>query len=172
MRYYEIKQDVNLRNLVEIEGFKGCPNMILDREKADTYKRCTSMFVSGTPESQYPDLFQSPVLLLSEKMYQIVKYYDDDVIYKIVVLTDLKMKRQEVYRLMLPKIADVLGNNTQYLKNGYIEKPSIRKHPDFANRIFYVTEGITHHLIVTEDVLESMLSRGCVGICYEEVGVE
>lgn len=172
MKYYKIKQDMSLQNLVEIIGFKGCPNVVMSREDADTYRRCTSLPVSGTSASQYPDLFLSPVLLVSEKLYQILKYYDDSVIYKIVVLTDLNMRRQEVYRLMLPKTADVLAAGTIYQKNGYIEKPVIRIDKNFTNRIFYVTEGITHHLIVKEDVLESILARQCVGVLYEEVGVE
>lgn len=154
MNYYEIKQDRKLYNTIEFEGFQGCPNIIMDRNAADTFKRCTSMYVTGNPESQYPDLIQSPVLMVSEKMFQILKYYDTTVIYKIVVLTDIKRSRQEVYRLMLPKV---------------YEMPVIMKK---EQRIFYVKKGLDHHLIVTGDVLESILSREHVGICYAKVNVE
>lgn len=172
MRYYELRQDVKLRNPVEFEGFQGCPNIVMSREDAVTFKRCSCMYVKGGPESQYSDLYQSPALLISEKLYQILKYYDNEVIYKIVVLTDLKNRRQEVYRLALPVLADALGAGTAYLKNGQIGCPVIQSDAGYRNRIFYVTEGITHHLIVTGDVLESILSRDCVGITYEELKAE
>lgn len=108
MKYYESKQDRTLRNLIEIDGFQGCPNIVLDQNMADKYNKCTILYVNGTSESRYPDLIQSPVLMVSEKIYQVLKYYDTSVMYKIVVLMDRKHKRQEVYRLVLPKEQDVL----------------------------------------------------------------
>ena len=107
MRYFELTQDRKLRNLAAIEGFQNCPDIVMDRERADSFKRCTNMYVNGDEKSQYPDLFQSPVLLVSERLFQTLKYYDTSVIYKIVVLTDLKQKRQEIYRLMMPIIIDM-----------------------------------------------------------------
>ena len=170
MKYYEIKQDSRLRNLVEIEGFQGCPNLVLDREMAEQFNRCTTLYVKGTEASQYPDLIQSPVLMVSEKMYQVLKYYDTNVIYKIVVLTDLKNKRQEIYRLMLPPKEDVLDGKTTYDHNKLLDRIVISPKTDAKKKIFYVTEGVTHHLVVTQDVLESMLARGSVGILYKELG--
>ena len=37
MKYYELKQDRKLRNLIEIEGFHGCPDIVLDRNMAEPY---------------------------------------------------------------------------------------------------------------------------------------
>lgn len=155
MRYYEIKQDRLLRNLIEIEGFANCPNIIMDRAKADTFKRSANMYVKGDERSQYPDLFQSPVLMISEKLFQAVKYYDTSVIYKIVVLTNQKLKKQAVYRLVMPEIIDAEEEKEEVI----------------TNRIFYIKKGIEHHLIVTEDVLESMLSRESIGFLYEEINL-
>ena len=170
MKYYEIKQDRRLRNRIEIDGFKGCPNMILDRDMAEQFNKCTTLYVNGTPSSQYPDLIQSPVLMISEKMYQVWKYYDSSVIYKIVVLMDTKNKKQAVYRLVLPETLDVLAEETSYDHNGLLEQIVISKNIDQKKRIFYVSEGVTHHLVVTQDVLESMLAMDSVGICFQELG--
>ena len=162
MRYFELRQDRQLRNLIEIEGFKNCPDIVMDREAADSFKRCTNMYVNGDEKSQYPDLFKSPVLLISEKLYQALKFYDTSVIYKIVVLTDLNRRRQEVYRLMMPVIidAEVTG------------KEEMDRQLHSGRRIFYIKDGLDHHLIVTEEVAESILSQQSVGICYEETEPE
>lgn len=172
MRYYKLKQDRNLRNAISFEGFAGCPDNVFDKEIVKTFRRATTLFVKGTSESVYPDLVQSPLLLISEKLYKILRFYDSDTIYKVVVLTNIDLKRQEVYRLMVPETENYLSEKTVYLKNGIIDKIVLKKELNPHRRIFYVTEGITHHLIVTEDVLESILSRDSVGIKYEEVEVE
>lgn len=169
MKYFKVKQDKKLRNLIQIEGFQGCPDIVLDRNMAEDINACTTLYVKGNEASLYPDLIQSPVLLISEKMYQVLKYYDTVTIYKIVVLTDLKNKRQEVYRLMLPQVEDALGDKTKYDHNGLLAKISISSSIDLKKKIFYVSEGKTHHLIVAQDVLESMLARSCIGICFEEL---
>ena len=170
MRYYELKQDKKLRNLIEIDGFQGCPNIVLNQNMAEKFNKCTILYVNGTRESQYPDLIQSPALMVSEKIYQVLKYYDTSVMYKIEVLMDRKLKRQEVYRLVLPKEQDVLDNKTTYDHNGLLDRIVISEKTDKKSRIFYVSEGITHHLIVTQDVLESMLALESVGICFKELG--
>lgn len=162
MRYFELKQDRRLQNLIEIEGFKNCPDIVMNREEADSFKRCTNMYVNGDEKSQYPDLFKSPVLMISEKLYQILKYYDTSVIYKIVVLTDLKHRRQEIYRLMMPVIIDA----------GAADREELYTQLHSGRRIFYIKDGQDHHLIVTEDAAESILSQGSVGICYEETAPE
>lgn len=154
MRYFEIKQDIKLRNPIVFEGFEGCPNIVMDRERAQQFKRCVNMYVNGNQESQYPDIIQSPILLISEKLYQILQYYDKSVIYKMVILTDLKMRRQDPYRLMMPTEKEVDDEITK------------------EDRIFYIKKDGKHHLIVNEDVLESILSRHCIGIVYQQVADE
>ena len=160
MRYFELTQDRKLRNLAAIEGFQNCPDIVMDRERADSFKRCTNMYVNGDEKSQYPDLFQSPVLLVSERLFQTLKYYDTSVIYKIVVLTDLKQKRQEIYRLMMPIIIDMEHTTAEELD---------RQLGD-GRRIFYVcgraeeTVWQKHHVIVGEGGAESILTRESMGI--------
>ena len=171
MRYFELTQDRQLRNLIAIDGFQNCPDIVMDRARADSFKRCTNMYVKGDEKSQYPDPFKSPVLMISEKLYQILKYYDTSVIYKIVVLTDLEHRRQEIYRLMMPVVID--------MKNTGVEE--LRRQLRGGRRIFYLrgcpngagyTAEQNHHLIVTEEVAESILSLGSIGICYEETTPE
>ena len=167
--YYEIWQDKNLRNRIEIDNFKGCPDIVLDKSMAEDLRKCTILPVHGTKESLYPDLLQSPVLMISEKLYRVLKYYDIDVIYKIVVLLDAKRNRQENYRLMLPETLDVLDETTTYDFQGCLKDIVLSGEIPKTRRIFYVSEKITHHLVVTEDVLESILAVGSIGIRFRKL---
>lgn len=149
MRYFEIKQDKNLMNTIEFEGFAGCPNIVLDRKEAGRFRRSSNMYIKATKKSQYPDMIQSPVLMVSHKLYRILKDYDVSVIYKNVVLTCMDLQRQDIYRLVIPKV---------------LQRPLV---PREGQRIFYVKEGMDYHLIVSENVLEHILATGMVGLTFQ-----
>ncbi len=172
MRYYRIRQDRHLRNRITFQDLEGCPNLVFDKGTIRDFKRSSVLYVQGDKNSQYPDLFESPVLLISEKLFDIIRYYDTEVEFRIAVLTDLKQKRQDVYRLMVPKVEDALSEQTIYFKNGFLDTPVLKRNLCPQRRIFYVTEGYTYQLIVTEDVLESILARNSIGILYEEIKTE
>ena len=64
------------------------------------------------------------------------------------------------------------SEQTIYFKNGFLDTPVLKRSLCPQRRIFYVTEGYTYQLIVTEDVLESILARNSIGILYEEIKTE
>ena len=107
------------------------------------------MYIKATKKSQYPDIIQSPVLMVSHKLYRILKDYDVSVIYKNVVLTCMDLQRQDIYRLVIPKV---------------LQRPLV---PKEGQRIFYVKEGMDYHLIVSENVLEHILATGMVGLTFQ-----
>ena len=86
MRYYRIRQDRHLRNRITFQDLEGCPNLVFDKETIRDFKRSSVLYVQGDKNSQYPDLFESPVLLISEKLFDIIRYYDTEVEFRIAVL--------------------------------------------------------------------------------------
>ena len=72
MRYYRIRQDRHLRNRITFQDLEGCPNLVFDKETIRDFKRSSVLYVQGDKNSQYPDLFESPVLLISEKLFDII----------------------------------------------------------------------------------------------------
>ncbi|WP_315076434.1 hypothetical protein [uncultured Clostridium sp.] len=173
MRYFILKQDRNLENAIEIEGFNNSQKMILLKADEDKFKDSTNVPVKGNENSVYPDLIQAPVLLVSENLHKIFKIHENTVIYKIAVFTDIKMEKQNVYRLVLPEFIDGLSENTIYFKNGWVDKIVLDKKKVGDYNVFQIKAGVEYYFIVSLDVVESMLKRNLfVGINFHEVEVE
>lgn len=173
MKYFILKQDRNLENAIEMTGFNNSQKMTLLKEDADKYNDCTNVLVKGNKNSIYPDLIQAPVLLVSDNLHKIFNLYENTIIYKIAVFSDLEMERQEVYRLVLPELLDALSDKTMYFKNGWVDKIVLDSKKIGDYNIFQVKAGVDYYFIVSLDLVESMLKRNLfMGIIFEEVGVE
>jgi len=172
MKYFVLKQDRNLENAIEIESFNNSQKMTLLKEDEEKYKDSTNVPVKGNENSVYPDLIQAPVLLVSDELHKIFKLYENTIVYKIAVFSDLKMQKQKVYRLVLPELLDALSDKAIYFKNGWIDKIVLDSDKIGDYNIFQIKAGVDHYFIVSLDVVESMLKRGLfVGIKFEEVEV-
>ena len=172
MKYYVLKQDRKLENAIEIKGFNNSQKMTLLKEDHEKYKDSTNVPVKGNENSIYPDLIQAPVLLISDELHKLFKLYENTVVYKIAVFSDLEMETQKVYRLVLPELLDVLSDKAVFFKNGWIDKIVLDADKIGDYNIFQIKAGVDYYFIVSLDVVESMLKRGLfVGIKFEEVEV-
>ncbi|OOM11723.1 hypothetical protein [Clostridium saccharobutylicum] len=172
MKYFVLKQDRNLENAIEIEGFNNSQKMTLLKADEDKYKDSTNVPVHGNENSIYPDLIQAPVLIISDELHKLFKLYEHTIVYKIAVFSDLKRKKQKVYRLVLPELLDALSDKSVFFKNGWIDKIVLDDEKIGDYNIFQIKAGVDYYFIVSLDVVESMLKRGLfVGIKFEEVEV-
>ena len=171
MKYFILKQDKNLENAIEIEGFNNSKRMTLLKENENKFKESTNVPVKGNENSVYPDFIQAPVLLVSDALHKVFNLYENTIIYKIAVFSDLEMKKQNVYRLVLPDLLDVLSDKTLYLKNGWVDKIVLDSKKIGDYNIFEIKVGVDYYFIVSLDVVESILKRKFIGIKFEEVEV-
>lgn len=172
MKYFILKQDKNLENTIEIEGFNNSQKMTLLKEDEEKYKDSTNVPVKGNENSIYPDLIQAPVLLVSDELHKIFKLYENTIVYKIAVFSDLEMETQKVYRLVLPELLDALSDKTVFFKNGWVDKMILDADKIRDYNIFQIKAGVDYYFIVSLDIVESMLKRGLfAGIKFEEVEV-
>lgn len=171
MNYFILKQDRNLENSIEIDGFNNSQKMILLKEDESKFRDATNVIVKGNKNSIYPDFIQAPVLLVSEELHKLFQWYEESIIYKIAVFSNLELKTQNVYRLVLTDIIDALSDKCIYEKNGWIKKLVLDKEKIGEYNIFQVKAGVECYFIVSLDVAESILKRGFIGIKFQEVEV-
>lgn len=173
MRYFILKQDRNLENAIELKGFNNSKKMTLLKEDEKKYKDIANVYINSNENSIYPDYIQAPVLLVSDELHKVFEWYENSIIYKIAVFTNLELKTQRIYRLVLPELIDSLSDKTTYLKNGWVDKIVLDSKKVGKYNIFQIKAGVDYYFIVSLDVVESMLKRGLfVGISFEEVGVD
>lgn len=172
MKYFILKQDRNLENAIEIKDFNNSQKMTLLKKDEEKYKDSTNVPVKGNENSIYPDFIQAPVLLISDELHKLFKLYENTIVYKIAVFSDLEMETQKVYRLVLPELLDALSDKAVFFKNGWIDKIVLDSNKIGNYNIFQIKAGVDYYFIVSLDVVESMLKRGVfVGIKFEEVEV-
>lgn len=171
MKYFILKQDTSLENAVELRDFNNSQKMNLLKEDASKFNSMTGLDIISNEDTVYPDLIQAPVLMISNRLYELFKLYEPTIIYKIVVFTDIERKKQEVYRLVLPDIVDALSEKTTYTKVGWLENMVLDSKKIGEYNIFQVKAGVDIYFIVSLDVAEAMLKRGYKGIKFIEVEV-
>ncbi|WP_294354440.1 hypothetical protein [uncultured Clostridium sp.] len=172
MRYFILKQDRNLQNSIEIKGFNNSQKMVLLKEDENKYRDATNVPINGDKDSIFPSFIQAPVLLVEDALHKVFKMYENTVIYKIAVFTNVELRKQKVYRLVLTDIVDALDERTTYLKNGWVDKLVLNREKIGDYNVFQVKAGVDYYFIVSLDVVESMLKRDLfTGIKFEEVEV-
>lgn len=172
MRYFMLKQDRNIPNAVEIIGFNNSQKVVFLKEDEDKYKDASNVPVKGTINTIYPSFLQAPTLLVCDELHKLFKLYENTIIYKIAVLTNVELRKQKVYRLMITDVIDAIDEKTTYQKNGWLHKLVLNKKKIGDYNIFQVKAGVDYYFIVSLDVLESMLKRNLfIGIKFEEVEV-
>lgn len=173
MRYFILKQDRNLPNVINIKGFDNFHRKVILKEEEDKFKDLTNILVEGNKDSVYPVFLQAPTYLISDELHKVFKMFENTIIFKTAVVTNLELRTQKVYRLLITDILDVLHKDTTYLKNGWVHKIVLDRKKVGDYNIFQIKAGIDYYLIISIDVLESMLKRGLnIGIEIQEVEVK
>lgn len=172
MKYFILKEDEKLEYAIKFKDFPTRQKAVFLREDAQNYKDMTNLIVEGESDSIYPDLIQAPVLMVSERLKKIFEMYEDDLIYKTVILTNLELKTQEVYRLVITDVIEALSGKTTYFKNNWEDHIVLDSKKIGEKQIFHLRTSQTTYLVASMDVVESILKRGLVGIEFEEIEVD
>ena len=173
MKYFILKQDRNFGTGIKINDFNDTQKLILKKEDEGKYINGMILHVNGKNDDIFPDLFEAPVLMISERMYEVFKWYENTIIYKTCMMINSKEDKRENYRVCILDKVEALSDKTKYLKNGWVDKIVLDEKKIGDRNIFWIKAGIDYYLIVSLDVIESMLKRDILfGIEIREVEVE
>lgn len=129
------------------------------------------IYVAKNANTEYPDFFEEPILLIAKKFKSIIGMYQKNVALQPVVLIDKKAKRQTVYYQILAPEIDCASSESPLDHIGAIEELVLDKTKVGNQRMFHVT-GFYHHLIVRLDLVESILRRSSYGITFQKLRTE
>lgn len=173
MKYFILNQDRNLESAVKIKEFSDTQKIILSKEDKDKFVDGLVLHAKGDKDSIFPDLFEAPVFLISERMHKIFEWYENTIVYKTCMIINSEQDERGNYRVCVLDTLDALSNRTTYLKNGWVDKIVLDSKKIGDYNIFLVKAGVDYYLIVSLDVIESLLKRGVfVGVKVKEVEVD
>lgn len=172
MRFYIMRQDCSLSYCATFRDFdiKHGTHIFL---KADSERLngTTTLYLSGHGDEARPDFIQHPVYMISKKLHDILDAYEDDLVFKDVVLIHKETQEQYWYHQILMDQLDVRSSDTQYYPDGTEKKLVLDKEKIGPHHLFMVGDSRMRHPVVSLAVVESLLRRAVTGVLFEEVEV-
>lgn len=172
MQYFVMKQDKRVENIITFPDFPGDKHAVLLKDQAETFNDITTLFVEGHSDKIYPDFIENPVFLVSEELKKVLEMYDSTLIFKTVVLSNVKEQTQKVYWLVLTDILDALSEKTEFYKNGWEKRVVIDEKKVKEHKIFQIKGLQKNELFIHLDVAESILRRNFKCIKLKKIETE
>ena len=170
MEYFKITQKENIPNVVKLMLKPKYPHQRkIAFEKKDRLTQIATIFIRSTENSTFPDIYDVPAFIVSDRLRKLLEIYDNDIIFKCAVLTNPRTNDQYVYFLTIVNSIDCAHKRSEFYGNGSLKKLVIGKNKADGNKVFRVKGVREHFIYVSLDVAESMLRRGFLGIHFEKV---
>ena len=172
MRYFQMKQDIALRYVIELRDFDLLhEHRTFELDEYDQLNDNTVLYLNGTGDEICPDFIEHPVYLLSESLKTIVQLYEDDLITRKVALVHKDAARQIPMALLLLKRIDALHDECEYYPDHRVKTLILDQEKIGSHQMFLLPKGCQETIIVSLNVVESLLRRNIIGVQFEEVEV-
>ncbi|EKQ53193.1 MULTISPECIES: DUF1629 domain-containing protein [unclassified Clostridium] len=124
-------------------------------------------------ETEFLDILDRNLFLISEKMKKIIEKYDPGILFKTVPLIDLKHKKQGNYYMPIFEDIECLSEKAELnLNKTVVKKIILDKEKIKGKKIFRIKESSKALIVVRLDVAESLLRREFKGICLQKLEVD
>ncbi len=163
MEYFRISQDkrylhppiiTNIRDIIKrrSDAAAGKGEQVADANVA---------FIAPQPETDFPDILDAQVFLVSDRMKEVFRMYEPSLRFKMVCVLDNIRGAYANYHIPLFPEADCLSPESVVLPDkSAVRELVLCKERIGPGRIFRVAGLRTDAAVIRMDVLESLLRRG------------
>ena len=174
MDYFLLKQDEEYTNAPRLmDVFKNMDvrnNNLLNAHKIE---EIVIFNVKCDDETEFLDIIDRNLFLISEEMKKIIEKYGSEMIFKIIPLIDLPHERQENYYMPIFEEIECLSEKAELNLNKTVVKKIILDKEKIKNKkIFKIKESSKILVVVRLDVAESLLRREFKGMYLERLEIE
>ena len=173
MRYFFIRQDLELRNSLQYRDFdinSACH--IFTKEDKDQLEDYVMLYLDGDGKEIRHDFLQHPVTMFSQRYRDILYAYEPDLFFQDVYLIQKENLLQYRYVHVLMDQLEVIGNSTEYYPNGTVKRLLLDSAKIGRHHLFMLSGHHRKDPMVSLPLAESILRRKPMGICFEEVEAE
>ncbi|CUU50379.1 hypothetical protein [Clostridium beijerinckii] len=174
MEYFLLKQDdeyINSPKLLDV--FKKIDVKNINLLNAHKIEDIVIFNVKCSEKTEFLDIIQGSLFLISKEMKKIMEKYDSKIIFKTIPLIDLLYERQENYYMPIFEEIECLSENAEFNLNKTLVKKIILDNRKIkGKKIFKIKESSKTLIVVRLDVAESLLRREFKGICFERLEIE
>ncbi|AQS08719.1 hypothetical protein CLOBY_08290 [Clostridium saccharobutylicum] len=174
MDYFLLKQDEESKNVpVLMDVFNKVDVRNINLLNAHKIDEILIFNVKCTDETEFLDILDRNLFLISEKMKKIIEKYDSGILFKIIPLIDLTHDRQENYYMPIFEEIECLSEKAELnLNKTVVKKIILDKEKIKGKKIFKIKESSKTLVVVRLDVAESLLRREFKGVCLKRLEIE
>ena len=171
-RYFFMEQDHTLMDVIGLRDFDIYGKRhIFTWEDRDRVNDITSLYLDESKGECAPDFIKSPVYMISEMAKKVIDMYEDDLVFKKIVLIHKSEERQLVYFHLLLKEIEALDAGTEYYPNGMEKRMVLGKEKIGDHKAFLLADSRIRLPVVSLEVVESLLRRRVMGVQFKEIEV-
>ena len=161
--YFMMEEDKRIQNRIRFKDIESNVAYEFEDDELPLIQDISVLFMEGNKDSIYPDVIETPVFLVSDRLKRLLESYDPAVFYRRVALNQVKEKKQRMYWLLLTEKTECLDERSEYI---ILERGAVGE-----RRIFKVKGLMTPKILVHVDVAESIMRRDFDGILFRPVEV-
>ncbi|RDY32218.1 hypothetical protein [Lachnotalea glycerini] len=170
MRFFMIEEDKEYVNKPQIKNWIKtiAPRDLYMREYSKIPKRAL-FHIEPHKNTVFIDIITIPFLLISKKIYSVVKKYEPNLQFKEIILLDRKYAKAEEYFLPILEKKDCLTEKSEFnLDHSVIKRAVIDCEKTDDRCIFTFNQG-SNITVIRLDLAESILRREAFGFYLKEV---
>ncbi|MBO5145198.1 MAG: hypothetical protein J6C19_06635 [Lachnospiraceae bacterium] len=173
MRYFELKADRGLSNLVQIQKIdtqiykNGIP-----KESFDAIRRLQVAYFDHSEQTEVCDVLEEPAFMVSDALRRVFLIYEPRMEFRGVQLfaNDMEDRTAPLYWMPYIEAVSCMGMESRKYPNGMLEKLVLdRDAPIHDRHVFRVADILEYRIVISLPVAESMIRRQMTGITFEPV---
>lgn len=167
--YFMFEEDKRIQNRAKFRDIQSDSYVDFSLEEIPAVNDITVLFMLGNKHSIYPDVIETPVFLISERLKDVIEPYDPEVTYRRVVLNQTKENLQHNYFILLSDKIECLHSESEFYPNGQNKKIVLDRERIGIRRIFRAEGLQIPKVMIHVDVSESILRRDFNGIIFHSI---
>ncbi len=172
-RYFFMEQDNTLMDVIGLRDFDIYGSRhIFTREDAEKMYDITPLYLDETKGECAPDFIKSPVYMVSEMAKKVIDMYEDDLIFKKIVLIHKEESKQLAYFHLLLKEVEAVDKDTEYYPNGMEKRLVLSREKIGDHKAFLLADSRVKLPVISLEVVESLLRRHVMGVTFKEIEVK
>lgn len=169
MEYYIMGLDRRIQNKFILQKFPDRGSVEYDTSHADKVREHTILHTIESDKSSYPDVLEEPLYMVSQKVREVIELYDETAIYKKVSMVNMPRKKRSEYNVLLVDRIECLHEDAEFYPDKSI-KNLVLDRKKIGDRVIFKVKGIgPAYMIVSLDIVESLLRRNCYGVKFTKV---
>ena len=175
MRYFMLKQDERITDMpYQQDLFEKIDLRHISASKAGLIPARTLIRLRPSKNTVFPDVLCNPVLLVTREMRDVIKVFDQYLVFRQVVCLDPENQMVQLYFMPMLEDIDCLSDKSEYVNESRatLSKAVIMRSPIRDKSLFQIKHNTKRISIIRLDLAESLLTRGCKGFTLVEAAVE